>query len=269
MRRPIGGTRDQAASVPVGPPYKNWPTPQIPYKAFATASAPCTTTSSPKRGRDDRIAVGQRREDVSGHLLTQRREEHRLASQRHAAANHHDLRGHERDHLGNGPAERLQGPGRRSAGPPRCPPQPLRLTIRPLSCSIRPPQRARRSAADGSWRFSPAKPSSPGRGDAETAGNRLDRRVRIAGIQPGPQVADLGGDPVSAGVDAAVDHQGAADAAADGDIEDHAMAAARPEKGLGQAGGVGIVGEPGRQAQTSRGTSRPGRSRSSPRPDGW
>ena len=67
--------------------------------------------------------------------------------------------------------------------------------------------------------------------------------MRIVGIQPGPQVADLGGDPVSAAVDAAVDHQGPADAAADVGIEDHAMAAAGPEEGLGQAGGIGIVGE--------------------------
>ena len=52
---------------------------------------------------------------------------------------------------------------------------------------------------------------------------------------------------MAAGVDAAADHQGAADAAADVGIEDDAMAAARPEEGLGQAGGVGVVGEPGRQ----------------------
>ena len=78
----------------------------------------------------------------------------------------------------------------------------------------------------------------------------LDRRVRIVGIEARPQVADLRGDPVAAPVDAAVDHQGPADAAADGDIEDHAVPAAGAEKGLGQPGGVGVVGNGGGQAES-------------------
>ena len=89
----------------------------------------------------------------------------------------------------------------------------------------------------------------PRRGDAEAAGNRFDRRVRIVGVEARPQVADLRGDAAAAAVDAAVDHQRPADAAADGDVEDDRVAAARAEEGLGQPGGVGIVGNGGRQAE--------------------
>ena len=71
----------------------------------------------------------------------------------------------------------------------------------------------------------------------------------LSASNPGPQVADFGGDPMPAGEDAAVDHQGPADAAAHVGVEDDAMAAARPEEGLGQACGVGIVGQRGRQSE--------------------
>ena len=77
------------------------------------------------------------------------------------------------------------------------------------------------------------QPLPPGHGDAETAGARFDCCVRIVGLQPRPQMADLGGDSVAAGVNLAVDHQRPADAAADGNIENDAIAAAGPEKGLG------------------------------------
>ena len=54
---------------------------------------------------------------------------------------------------------------------------------------------------------------------------------------------------MAAGVDVAVDYQGAADATTHVGIEDYAMAAARPEQSLGQARGVGIVRQRGRQSQ--------------------
>ena len=61
-----------------------------------------------KRRGDNRIRLCQRREDVTGNLAPQRREEQRLARQRHTATYHYDLRGDERYRLPNGPAERLQ-----------------------------------------------------------------------------------------------------------------------------------------------------------------
>ncbi len=46
-----------------------------------------------------------------------------------------------------------------------------------------------------------------------------------------------------------VDHQPAADAGADGDVEDGAFAAAGPEGGFGEGGAIAIVAEPRRSAK--------------------
>ena len=157
-------------------------------------------------GRDDRIGMGQRREDVTGHVMTQGLEEHLLAGQRHAAPDHHHLRGNNRNHLGNGPAQRLhpaaQNPLRhRVAGGSRLDHHPAAELLDPAATAG---QQVRcRRVVDVLVR----EPLPPGRGNGETAGQRFYRRPRIVGIQPWPQVADLGGDAVPARVDAAVDDQ--------------------------------------------------------------
>ena len=77
----------------------------------------------------------------------------------------------------------------------------------------------------------------------------FDRCMWIVGIEARPQMTDLRSDAAPAAVDAAVDHQRPADAAAHGDIEHDAMTAARAKEGLGQPGGVGVVGNGGGQAE--------------------
>ena len=67
-------------------------------------------------------------------------------------------------------------------------------------------------------------------GDAPAAGRGFDRHRRTVARQAWAEVTQLGGHAGPAGIDVAVDHQGAADAAADGDVEDDPLAAAEPKR---------------------------------------
>jgi hypothetical protein len=80
---------------------------------------------------------------------------------------------------------------------------------------------------------------------------RVARRpagAAAAAVRVDDQVAELAREPVLAVVDAAVQHQPAADPGADVDQDQVAAAGPGPEPGLGPGGGVAVVVDAGRQA---------------------
>ena len=58
---------------------------------------------------DDSEGAGEGRKNVTGDLAAKRGEEEGLANEGDATTDHHDLRGHDGDDLGDGPAENLAG----------------------------------------------------------------------------------------------------------------------------------------------------------------
>ncbi len=203
--------------------------------------APGTTTLRPARRAKSGTCptAAQRR---THRLRAQGIEKQPLARHRHPAADHHDVGGQERNHLCHGPAERPHGLaedllsqgvafGRRLGH------------VLGGQASGRPSQRRSRSAAAASPAGRSAKRRRGSRGNGPAAGQGLDGLSGPLGQGAGPEVADLGNDSGVAAIDFSVDHQGAADPAAHVGIEHHPLTPARPEVGLGQAGGIGVVGQ--------------------------
>src|ERR1043166_7476793 len=69
---------------------------------------------------------------------------------------------------------------------------------------------------------------------------------------PHGQMPNLRRSPPAAAVNFAVDDEAAADAGADGDVEDRRQSLAGAEECLGEAGDVGVVAEHGGAADESR-----------------